>query len=116
MCSDEKVPNERALIYEESFMFSDDNTHPIQKDAWITIFRFDCTSGPYIEGRAEIIAPIAHAANYYAVQFIGEKAVRRRFVHAVHQHDPAASLQAMLDLWRASLTPEIPDEFMPGDL
>lgn len=107
---DRKAPTEfyRDLEYSE--------THPLKVGAIVTVLRLKVFGRPFIEGRATIVAPVDGVPNFYKVMFVGEKIVRERYAHAEHQADPHASVAAMLDLWKASMTPEILEEFFPGDL
>jgi hypothetical protein len=83
--------------------------YPLRVGTWVTVLRMS-PAGPSIEGRA-IIEGIARGPNCYRLQFSGDPITRERVVHPDYQHKPERMLQIMLDIWRASTTPAVPDFF-----
>jgi hypothetical protein len=79
----------------------------------VTIFSILVGRRPFIEGTATIIRPLVEEDGLYEVHFIGEPQglTRRRIVHPEWQVDPNAALAALLREWRASMLPELLDDF-----
>ena len=79
----------------------------------ITVFALG-PAGPYVEGRARVVAACGQA-HCYRVRFFGEKTIRTRFIHPDWQNEPERCLALLRQFWLASTFHTSTDEFFPDD-
>ena len=93
-----------------------DVAHPCKRGDTVSIISLAVFGRPYIEEHATIEGPYLGIPNLYYVRFVGDVRVRERYTHPEYQDNPERMVSIMLDMWRASLIPEILTEFFPDDL